>query len=753
MVLDNLISQIDKAYESHDLEKADLLYKEAINQAVSLNDSGSLLQLLNDYIGLLREMCRYDEGFEVAKQIKQLLQMMELEGSIPYATSLLNIATLLRAGGMLNESLNEYLNVEKIYASSLPENSMLLAGFYNNKSLLHQEMGDLGSSVNCLNKALSIALSNNASFEIAVTYSNLANSYIGLGNLSLAKEMAEKAILTFDEINTHDSHYASSLYALGLCENSSGDPIAASAHLNKALQIVEEYIGKSEFYYRIKDELKNCESAFVSGMNIAKEYYRQCFAPVIFEKFPEYKDRIAVGLVGRGSDCYGYDDSSSIDHDWGPGLCVFVTKETYDEIGEELTKAYDELPKEFMNAKRGPVVSSHKRKGIFIIEDFYKDLLGKWPLSEIDYYDIPDYSLSASVNGQVFIDEEGIFTKYRNMLLKGYPESLLYRKIAEAASTFSQCAQYNMKRMLDRKDSVTASIMLSDGIKAALKLAHYIENKYPPHDKWLLRSASDLKSGSDLVPLIHNAMEHGKVDELGAYLALKLYEAGYTSDSDDYLDHHAEELIFKSDASLFNNEELVDKITKLEFEAFDKVKNEGGRASCQNDWYTFSIMRKSQYLTWTREMLLQYYYDFSREYRLGHNLITEKYGRMMASTAPDRYDEIKDNFPEITDEKRSIIEAVVSIQVNWIEEFSSQYPKLGNRARSIHSYDDNLYNTSYETYLRGEIETYSDKMLELYGRFVASLAKNGENLAFKIMETSVHLYGYSDLKSAEEKAR
>ena len=65
-----------------------------------------------------------------------------------------------------------------------------------------------------------------------------------------------------------------------------------------------------------------------------------------------------------------------------------------------------------------------------------------------------------------------------------------------------------------------------------------------------------------------------------------------------------------------------------------QVKNLGGRADCQDDWFTFSIMRISQYLTWNKTMLLQYSYDFARELERGHNLIEEKYGRMMESTAP-----------------------------------------------------------------------------------------------------------------------
>ena len=84
-----------------------------------------------------------------------------------------------------------------------------------------------------------------------------------------------------------------------------------------------------------------------------------------------------------------------------------------------------------------------------------------------------------------------------------------------------------------------------------------------------------------------------------------------------------------------------------------------------------------------------------------------------------------------------------------MEEFSRKYPHLAGNARSIHTYEDHLYNTSYETYLRGEISTYSDKMLELYGRYVVGYAKNDGNIARDIMEQSVMVYGYESLEEAE----
>lgn len=150
-------------------------------------------------------------------------------------------------------------------------------------------------------------------------------------------------------------------------------------------------------------------------------------------------------------------------------------------------------------------------------------------------------------------------------------------------------------------------------------------------------------------------------------------------------------------------------------------------------------------------MLIQYLYDFHREYDRGHNLIEEKYGRMMESTAPEKYEEIKSYFPELSQDKKDIIEQIVLFQVGWMERFSEEYPELAGNARRIHTYEDSSEDTSYETYLRGELGTYSDKMLELYGRYVVDYARAGRNLTRDIMELSVKMYGYADVEDAERK--
>ena len=199
-----------------------------------------------------------------------------------------------------------------------------------------------------------------------------------------------------------------------------------------------------------------------------------------------------------------------------------------------------------------------------------------------------------------------------------------------------------------------------------------------------------------------------------------------------------------------NKKRLVDRLVTLEWQNFDKVKNEGGRADCQDDWGTFSIMRTSQYMTWTEEMLLSYIQDFEEAMAKGWNLITEKYGRMMESTVPCRYEEIKDQFPVLPEEKKEIIDEIVKIQVAWMEEFASEYPCMARNSRVIHTSEDTPFSTSFETYLRGEMRTYSDRTLDLYGRFIVSYLQAGKNLTKDIMTNTALLYGYESLEKAEE---
>ena len=69
----------------------------------------------------------------------------------------------------------------------------------------------------------------------------------------------------------------------------------------------------------------------MKGLELSRAYYEAYGAPMIHEQFPEYEEIIAAALTGSGSECYGYDDEISRDHDFEPGFCLFLPGEEIED--------------------------------------------------------------------------------------------------------------------------------------------------------------------------------------------------------------------------------------------------------------------------------------------------------------------------------------------------------------------------------------------------------------------------------------
>ena len=197
----------------------------------------------------------------------------------------------------------------------------------------------------------------------------------------------------------------------------------------------------------------------------------------------------------------------------------------------------------------------------------------------------------------------------------------------------------------------------------------------------------------------------------------------------------------------------IKDIIDIEWEMFQNVKNEGGQADCQRDQETFRIMRYSQFKTWNENLLESYYGDLKEGQETGWNLLMEKYARMMASTAPDKYKEIEHILPPLDAQRVELMEEVIRVQVKWMENFAREYPVLARQARLIHTSEDQENETSFETYLRGELSTYSDHTFKLYCEFIIDLVKKNQNLTKMIMTNTAKFYGYDSLYSAENRIK
>lgn len=195
---------------------------------------------------------------------------------------------------------------------------------------------------------------------------------------------------------------------------------------------------------------------------------------------------------------------------------------------------------------------------------------------------------------------------------------------------------------------------------------------------------------------------------------------------------------------------LAEEITKLEWQQFQLTQNEGGRANCQEDWQTFHIMRMSQFLTWPLDLQESYKKDLERADSNGRNLITEKYARMMESTAPEIFERtIKPYIKPISEPRKSEQEKIILTQVKWADDFRNRYTHLGLAMRVLKTSEDTEENTSFETYLRGELSTYSAETFAKYKAFIEDLTAKNLNLTQMIITNTVRMYGYDSLESAE----
>ncbi|MBU1096466.1 MAG: DUF4037 domain-containing protein [Bacteroidetes bacterium] len=231
------------------------------------------------------------------------------------------------------------------------------------------------------------------------------------------------------------------------------------------------------------------------GIQVSERYYHFYGRKMIAEKFPDYESRIAVGLVGEGSDCFGYDDEISRDHDWGPAFCMWLNKNDFDEIGVLLQKEYEKLPGEFAGIKPR-VISKHGigRTGVIEISSFYENFTGlsETPASLMEWLSIPETNLAACTNGKIFFDDFGEFSFYRNKLLEFYPEDVRLKKIASRCVVLGREGQYNILRCLRRKDLVAANYALAIFIEASISLVFLLNYKYMPFYKWMHKALINL---------------------------------------------------------------------------------------------------------------------------------------------------------------------------------------------------------------------------------------------------------------------
>lgn len=561
--LQQFLNKLDEMYNNPSSLEDYLV--NGVKQAEESGDMGAQLVILNELMGLYRVTSKYDACADCADKILSLCSELKLEGTVNYATALLNIATAYRVMKRYNEAENYYRQVGEIFDEKLPLPDYRMATLHNNLSLLYSETNRLEQAKEELLKAMEMIKSlDNSQVEIAITHTNLGNICFALHQNEEAANHMLKAVEIFESMKgERDAHYPSALSGLAEACFNSGELEKSAEYYQKALEEIETHYGKND-YYRVtlenlnlvSDTLKRQRAVALSnmkGLDISQKYYETYGKKLLEEKYSQYLDDITVGLVGEGSECLGFDDEYSSDHDFGPSFCIWLDDDLYDKISDELQKDYDNLPKEFMGfSARNVTVNGKNRVGVLKTMDFYKSILecDKIPENSREWHSIPEKFLCTATNGRIFKSSNGSFEKIRKYL-EYYPKEVKMQKLAIALGNMAQTGQVNFSRMMKRNDLLSAHLCINEFVNYTINCVYILNDKYTPYYKWQFRGMKELEILPEISGILGEIMELDikspiiteKTEQVCDMVVKELNRQGLSKSRDNFLEFQKNEVL------------------------------------------------------------------------------------------------------------------------------------------------------------------------------------------------------------------
>lgn len=251
----------------------------------------------------------------------------------------------------------------------------------------------------------------------------------------------------------------------------------------------------------------------MKGLELARAYWEQCGNPMLQTDFPELLPLVAAGLTGAGSECFGFDDEVSKDHDFEPGFCLFLPGE--DVVDRRtaflLERACAKLPGTFMGVSRPLMMpAGGNRHGVLRTGEYFLDKVGAADgnLSLEQWLSIPEHLLAEAVNGEIFHDGLGEVTAIRRRLSR-YPEDVRRKKLSGRLWLMAQSGLYNYPRCLSHGETGAAQLAAVEFVDHAMAAVFLLNDAYRPYYKWSFRAMRALPRLSLLAELLEYLLTTG----------------------------------------------------------------------------------------------------------------------------------------------------------------------------------------------------------------------------------------------------
>lgn len=292
----------------------------------------------------------------------------------------------------------------------------------------------------------------------------------------------------------------------------------------------------------------------MNGLELSEKYYHEACLPILRQEAPAALELLASGLVGEGSECFGWDDEISRDHSWGPRVCLFLRESDMPRFSAQVNRALELFPSEFMGFRVCPASPLEgKRAGLFSVDEFYTRLIGfpRAPSESIEWLSIPEVKLAPAVNGRIFRDPVGELTARRNELLGFYPEDVRRWLLARHAAVAAQTGQVNLVRCFLHGERLAENAVKHKFAESAASIIFLLEKRYRPFYKWLYRALRELSPLGERAYRILLRLseasdirdEQSAVEELCALIVSELRQRQLSASTSDFLMEHCSELL------------------------------------------------------------------------------------------------------------------------------------------------------------------------------------------------------------------
>jgi len=261
---------------------------------------------------------------------------------------------------------------------------------------------------------------------------------------------------------------------------------------------------------------------FVPGLELSRSFYNEAVRPILGECFPGLQ--YSAGLIGSGSEVFGFDDSMSSDHHWGPRVMLFLRPDDLREKGTAVRETLSQqLPRTFrgystnfsapnpddngvqhlQEAEHGPV---NHRVELDSLAGFWKKYMGfdlAQELTAADWLTFPQQKLAALRAGAVFHDDLGL--EAVRARFAWYPRDVWIYLLAACWARIAQ-EEHLMGRAGSRGDEIGSALIGARLVRDVMRLGFLMEKQYAPYPKWFGTAFQRLACAAQMSPALRNTL-------------------------------------------------------------------------------------------------------------------------------------------------------------------------------------------------------------------------------------------------------